>query len=84
MSLLDNGFKAGGSVLVGAGVVILAPLVLPVVASVAKSLAKATIKGSLIAYQKAKIATAETIEGLEDIAAEAKAEIAEKPQEAKE
>ena len=38
----------------------------------------------MIAYQKAKIATAETIEGLEDLAAEAKAEISEKPEAAAE
>ena len=80
MKLFNGGIKLGSGVLVGAGVVILAPIVIPVVATVLKSLTKATIKGSLIAYHKAKIATAETIEGLEDLAAEAKAEISEKPQ----
>jgi hypothetical protein len=80
MKLFDNGFKLGGGVLVGAGVVLLAPVVIPVVTTVLKSLTKATIKGSLIAYHKAKIATAETMEGLEDLAAEAKAEITEKPE----
>ena len=79
-----NGFKLGSGVLVGAGVVILAPVVIPVVANVFKSLTKATIKGTMIAYQKAKIATAETIEGLEDLAAEAKSEISEKPEAAAE
>ncbi len=80
MKFFNGGFKLGSGVLVGAGIVILAPIVIPVVANVVKSLTKATIKGTLIAYQKAKIATAETIEGLEDLAAEAKAEISEKPE----
>ena len=80
MKFFNGGFKLGSGVLVGAGIVILAPIVIPVVANVVKSLTKATIKGTMIAYQKAKIATAETIEGLEDLAAEAKAEISEKPE----
>jgi hypothetical protein len=62
---------------VGAGVVLLAPVVIPVVAGILKPLAKNAIKGSLIMYEKAKVATAETMESLEDIAAEAKAELAE-------
>ena len=84
MKFFNGGFKLGSGVLVGAGIVILAPVVIPVVANVLKSLTKATIKGTMIAYQKAKIATAETIEGLEDLAAEAKAEISEKPEAAAE
>lgn len=77
--------KLGSGFLVGAGVVFLAPIILPVASSVFKSLTKATIKGSLIAYNKAKIATAETMEGLDDLTAEAKAEITQesKPEVAK-
>ncbi len=84
MKFFDGGFKSGGGILVGAGIVLLAPVVLPVLASVLKSLTKATIKGSLIAYHKAKIVVAETMEGFEDLAAEAKAEIAQKPEQAAE
>ncbi len=84
MAFLDNGFKTGGSILIGAGVVLLAPIVLPVVGSVLRSLIKATIKGSLVAYHKTKIAFAETMESFEDLAAEAKAEIAQKPEQAAE
>lgn len=69
------GMKLGSGFLVGAGVVLLAPIILPVASSVFKSLTKATIKGSLIAYNKAKIATAEAMESLDDLSAEAKAEI---------
>jgi hypothetical protein len=77
MKLFNGGLKWGSGIAVGAGVVILAPIVIPVVTGVLRSLAKATIKGSMIAYEKAKVATAETIESVEDIAAEAKAELAE-------
>jgi hypothetical protein len=62
---------------VGAGIVLLAPVVVPVVAGILKPLAKNAIKGSLLMYERAKVATAETMESLEDLAAEAKAELAE-------
>jgi hypothetical protein len=66
-----------GTLAMGAGIVLLAPVVIPVVTGILKPLAKNAIKGSLLAYERAKIATAETMESLEDLAAEAKAEIAE-------
>ena len=62
---------------IGAAVVLIAPVVLPVVAGVAKSLAKAGIKGGLILYEKGKVAVAEAQETIEDLTAEAKAELAE-------
>jgi hypothetical protein len=65
-----------GNLAIGAGIVLLAPVVVPVVAGILKPLAKNAIKGSLLMYEKAKVATAETMESLEDLAAEAKAEIA--------
>jgi hypothetical protein len=73
------GVKLGTGFWVGAGAVVLAPVIIPVATTLLRSLAKATIKGTLIAYNKAKIATAETMESLEDLAAEAKSEIAEEP-----
>jgi hypothetical protein len=60
---------------IGAGVVLLAPVVIPAVASVMKPLAKAAIKGGLLAYENARVAIAETKETLEDIAAEAQSEM---------
>jgi hypothetical protein len=69
--------KIGGTMAIGAGMVLLAPVVVPVVASVMKPLAKAAVKGGLLAYENAKVAIAETRETFEDIAAEARAEIAE-------
>jgi hypothetical protein len=62
---------------IGAAVVLLAPVVLPVVAGVAKSLTKAGIKGGLILYEKGKVAVAEARETIEDLTAEAQAELAE-------
>lgn len=82
MNLFGNGIKFGGAVAIGAAVVLLAPVVLPIVAGIFKPLAKGVIKGGLLAYEGAKVTLAETRETLEDIAAEAKAEIADsqKPQ----
>jgi hypothetical protein len=72
---LFNGFNVG-SLAIGAGVVLLAPVIIPVVGSILKPLTKAIIKGGLLAYEGAKVSIAETKETFEDIAAEAKAEIA--------
>jgi hypothetical protein len=72
------GDNLGGSgVALGIGAIVLAPLVLPFVAKVGKPLAKAAIKGGIIAYEKSKIALAETGEVLEDLVAEVRAELAE-------
>lgn len=73
------GVKLGSGFWVGAGAVVLAPIIIPVATTLLRSLTKATIKGGLIAYNTAKIATAEAMESFEDLAAEAKSEIAEEP-----
>jgi len=75
MKLL-NGSLSVSSLAVGAGVVLLAPVVIPVVGAVLKPVAKAVIKGGLLAYEGAKVSIAETKETIEDLAAEAKSEIA--------
>lgn len=67
-----------GTLAAGAGIVLLTPIVVPVIAGVLKPVAKSVIKGGLIAYEQAKSATAETMETLEDLAAEAKSELGEK------
>jgi hypothetical protein len=74
---IPKGFDVS-SLAIGAGVVLLAPIVVPVIGSVLKPMAKAVIKGGLLAYEGAKVSIAETKETLEDIAAEAKSEITEK------
>ncbi|THB74974.1 MAG: DUF5132 domain-containing protein [Desulfobacteraceae bacterium] len=70
-----------GNLAIGAGVVLLAPVVIPIVGSVAKPVVKAAIKGALVTYEGAKVALAEAKESLEDMTAEAKAEIAKDPAE---
>jgi len=79
MALMKSGMKFGGTIAVGAGVMLLAPIVVPVLVGAFKPIAKAAIKGSMIAYGKVKEVAAETAETLEDLAAEAKAELAESP-----
>ncbi len=72
-----NGSLNPGSLAVGAGIVLLTPVVLPVIGAILKPMAKAVIKGTLLAYEGAKVSVAETKEALEDITAEAKAEMGE-------
>ncbi len=61
----------------GIAAVVLLPAFIPVVAGVSKPIAKAAIKGGIILYEKGKGAIAEVGESLEDLMAEAKAELAE-------
>jgi hypothetical protein len=70
-----NGGLNPGSLAVGAGVVLLTPIVLPVIGAILKPMAKAAIKGTLLAYEGAKVSIAETKEALEDLTAEAKSEM---------
>jgi hypothetical protein len=60
------------ALLIGAGAVIVTPILLPLLKPVAKS----AIKTGLVLYEKTKGAIAEAGEVLGDIVAEAKAEIA--------
>jgi hypothetical protein len=61
----------------GIAAIVLLPVFIPVVTGVGKPIAKAAIKGGIILYQKGKGVIAEVGETLEDIMAEAKAELAE-------
>jgi hypothetical protein len=67
------------SLAIGAGIVLLAPIVIPMIGAVLKPMVKALIKGSLIAYEGARVSIAEAKETIEDLAAEAKSEIAQEP-----
>ena len=75
---LFNGLNPG-SLALGAGIVLLTPIVLPVIGALLKPVAKSIIKGGLLAYEGAKVSLAETKETLEDLAAEAKSEMAQQP-----
>ncbi len=78
MKFVPKGLTVG-NVAIGVGIVILAPIVLPVIGSIVKPILKAGIKGGLVAYEGLRVAIAEAKESLEDLTAEAKAEIAEEP-----
>lgn len=65
--------------LVGVGAVLLVPVVLPIVATAIRPLAKAAVKGGIMLYDKGKVAVAEIQETVEDLVAEAKAELAKHP-----
>jgi hypothetical protein len=75
MAILDNGFKLGTGLAIGVGAIILAPVVIPAVAAIVKPLLKAGIKGGLVLYDKSIVAIAEAKEVIEDLAAEARAEV---------
>ncbi len=62
----------------GIAAIVLLPVLVPVAAGkIGKPLAKATIKGGIVLYQKGQGVMAEVGETLEDVLAEAKAELAE-------
>jgi len=77
MRLVPKGLSLPG-LAIGAGAVLLAPVIIPAVGSALKPLLKATIKGGILAYEGAKVSIAETKEAFEDITAEAKAEVSKK------
>ncbi|HEY9811273.1 MAG TPA: DUF5132 domain-containing protein [Halomicronema sp.] len=62
---------------VGIGALLLAPVVIPLAAGVGKPLVKGVIKGGITLAEKTKGMLAEVGESVEDIVAEAKAEMAE-------
>ncbi len=74
MKFVPKGLTAGNLV-IGAGIVLLAPVIIPIIGSIAKPIAKSIIKGALISYESIKVTIAEAKESLEDITAEAKAEV---------
>ena len=75
MALFDNGIRLGTGVAIGLGALILAPTIIPIVGSIVKPLAKAAIKGGIVLMDKGKELIAETREVLEDLTAEAQAEL---------
>jgi hypothetical protein len=79
MSIIDDLMEGnvGTGLLIGIGVAILAPIVLPILACIVKPVAKAAVKGGVMLFEKGKEVVAETGEIIEDVFAEAKAELAE-------
>lgn len=60
---------------IGVGSAIIAPLVIPALSKAAKPLAKAAIKGGLVLYETGKEKLAEAQELMDDLLAEARAEL---------
>jgi hypothetical protein len=77
MAGIDDLFKGNilAGLAIGVGVVVLAPVVVPLVAGIGKPLAKAAIKTGITLYDRALEATAEMGEVFEDLVAEARAEL---------
>jgi hypothetical protein len=75
MPLFDSGLKVGTPILIGIGVLIVAPLVIPGVGEAVKPLAKAALKSGLIFVQRGRELISEAAEAIEDITAEVKAEL---------
>ena len=75
---LEDLFEDVGTpgIVAGIGALVLAPIVIPAIAKIGKPIAKAAIKGGITLYEKSKGAVAETGEVLEDLVAEARAELA--------
>ena len=77
MALFEDGLKGNiiTGLAIGVGTAILAPVIVPVLASIVKPLAKSAIKGSITLYEMNKEKLAEVKEVVEDLVAEARAEL---------
>jgi hypothetical protein len=80
MALFDDIVEGFGSswvpsVLVGIGVALMAPVVIPALAVGMRPLAKAVIKGGMLVYDKGAEVLAETGEQLSDLVAEVRSEL---------
>jgi hypothetical protein len=80
MAFFDNGLKMGTGLAIGLGVLILAPAIAPAVAAVVKPVAKASIKSAILLFEKTTELIAEAKESVEDLAAEAHAELVQERQ----
>jgi len=80
MALFDEVFEGFGSswassVLVGVGIALAAPIVVPGLAAGMRPLAKAVLKGGIMLYDKGVEMVAEAGEQLSDLVAEVRAEL---------
>jgi hypothetical protein len=80
MALFDNGLKIGTGLAIGIGALIIIPAVVPAVATILRPIVKATIKSGLVLVEKTMELAAEAKESMEDMAAEAHAELAQERQ----
>jgi hypothetical protein len=76
MALFEDVLKGGGvltTLAIGVGVVVLAPIVIPMI----RPLAKSAIKAGVVAYDQGRMALAELTTAADGVIAEARAEMAE-------
>jgi hypothetical protein len=71
--LLESKAVTGLALVIGAA--ILAPVIVPIVTGVLRPVTKSVIKGGILLYEKGRETGAELAEELEDLVAEAKAEM---------
>jgi len=76
MAIFEDMTKGPVPLLLGLGVAMAAPSVLPTLASGLRPLAKALVKGGLTLYDAARAGVAEAGEQLNDLVAETRAEMA--------
>ena len=75
MTFLDKALGGWGStVLIGLGVAVAAPILLPAVGALVRPVAKGVVKGGLLVADSLKELAAEGSEQVSDVVAEAKAE----------
>jgi hypothetical protein len=78
MAIIEDIGKAAGPVaLVGVGVALVAPTLLPAIGAGLRPLAKALVKGGVMVYDSMKETVAEAGEQLNDLVAEARSEMSE-------
>ena len=78
MGLFEDALKGSWSAaLVGVGVALVAPTVLPAVGAALRPLAKSAIKGGVMLYDSVKETIAEAGEQVNDMVAEVRAEVEE-------
>lgn len=79
MSIIEDLLKSESTkgLAIGIGAAILVPVILPAVAALARPIARAAIKTGIIFYEKGREAIAEMGEVVEDLVAEARADIEE-------
>jgi hypothetical protein len=78
MSIIDNLFKGdtGKGLAIGLGAAILAPVAFAILSGAGRPVARAAIKSGILLFEKGREKAAEFGEVMEDLAAEARAEIA--------
>lgn len=82
MAIFEDMLKGSwGAALVGVGVALVAPTVLPAIGTAFRPLAKSAIKGGIMLYDSVKEALAEAGEQVNDMVAEVRAEVEEEAEE---